>query len=338
MVNQFLFGMTKNGEAVHAFRLTNRRGMSVTVLDYGCTLQSVCIPHRDGLLDVCLGYDSVEEYEQNDGYLGAVIGRYAGRIPDAHLVLDGNGYPLFPNDGVNSLHGGAIGFDKHLFASEVGEDFVRLTYRSPDGEEGFPAALRVCVTYTLTEDNALRLTLCGVSDGLTVWNPTNHAYWNLNGHGSGSVLDHILMIPASAYVPVDATLIPLGTEAPVSGTPFDFRSPRVLCDGFLDERIRSGNGYDHSFVLDDGTITLCGNSGVGMQILTDCRAVQLYTANFLGKRRGKGGAVYAPHEAVCLETESRQLARHAPIPEESLLLPGEEKIHTTEYRFIPLGR
>ena len=334
MVTQSVFGITQSGKTVHAYRLKNQHGLAVTVLDYGCTLQSVCVPHAGTCIDVCLGYDTIEEYEQNDGNMGAVIGRYAGRIPDSVLTLGEKRYPLFANDGKNHLHGGKIGFDRHVFAGEVSENSVRFTYVSPDGEEGYPAALSVSVTYLLTEDNELRMTLSAVSDGLTVWNPTNHAYWNLNGQGSGSALEHVLTIPASRFVPVDQKLIPLSESAPVEGTPFDFRSPRVLKEGFASPVIADGNGYDHSFLLDGNPITLCGNRGISMQIETDCRAVQLYTANFLGERRGKNGTVYLPHTAICLETESRQLMRHAPIPEESVVTPNTVKTHTTAYRFF----
>lgn len=338
MVKRYPFGTTSGGDAVTAYCLENGCGMRVTVLDYGCTLQSVCVPAGEETLDVCLGYDTIAAYERNDGYLGAVIGRYAGRIPGAVLTLGGKRFALLKNDGENHLHGGAVGFDKHIFAAECTDDSVCFTYRSPDGEEGYPAALSVSVTYTLRQDNTLILTLCGVSDGLTVWNPTSHAYWNLNGHQSGTALDHTLSIDAGAFVPVDSHLIPIGITQPVDGTPFDFHTPRVLRDGFKDDVILKGNGYDHSLILDSGRMELCGNNGVCMQIKTDCRAVQLYTANFLSERCGKGGAVYAPHNAVCLETESRQLFKGAPIPDESLMLPGKTKTHTTEFRFLYRGR
>lgn len=330
MVDRFVFGTTKHGETVTAFRLSNRNGMSVTVLDYGCTLQSVCVPHRGTLVDVCLGYDTAADYEENDAYVGAVIGRYAGRIPDGRIILGETTYRLAQNDGTNHLHGGLIGFDKRIFSASVTDHSVCFTYRSHDDEEGYPSSLSVSAMYMLTEDNALRLVLRGIADGLTVWNPTSHAYWNLNGHNSGNALDHLLTIPSETYVPVDAQLIPIGIEAPVSGTPFDYRTPHAIHERFE----KTDGGYDHSFVLSDNPIELCGNNGIRMQILTDCRTVQLYTSNFLATRRGKNGATYAPHQAICLETESRPMMRNAPIPEESILLPNTVKTHTTVFRFF----
>ena len=334
MVKEQVFGVTEQGETVHSYCIKNNRGVSVTVLDYGCTLQSVRIPLNGKDVDICLGYDTIREYEQNDGYLGAVIGRYAGRIPDSVLFLNGQSYPLYRNDGVNHLHGGRIGFNKRVFQAEAKDSSVMFRYVSPDGEEGYPASLSVSVTYLLTDDNVLRIVFRGVSDGMTVWNPTNHAYWNLNGHQSGSVLSHELKIPADCYVPVDRTLIPIDHAHGVSGTPYDFRNTKPILKGFQDPEIKDANGYDTSFILSNGFIELSGNIGIQMRINTDCKAIQLYTANNLSERIGKDGAFYKPHDAICIETESRQMLRGCQIPEESILNPNAVKEHMTEFMFL----
>lgn len=334
MLSKELFGTTSYGVPVTLFRITNQNGISVAVLNYGCTLQSVCLPHHGAPIDVCLGYDTIEAYETNDGYLGAMIGRYAGRIPDAALVLDAHRYLLCRNDGVNHLHGGRIGFDRHVFRASTSENSVEFSYTSPNLEEGYPSTLSVTVRYTLTENDTLRIECEGIADGLTVWNPTNHAYWNLNGHDSGSVLSHTLRIAADRYVPVDRNLIALGYEKGVDGTPYDFRTAKQLSDGFLTNEIRASSGYDHCFVFSEGEAELKGNCGIRMQIRTDCKAVQVYTANFLSERFGKHGAVYRPHDAICLETESRPMMRIGTIPEESQLFPFQRKTHCTEFRFI----
>lgn len=334
MIRESVFGVTQRGQIVHSYRISNGNGMSVTVLDYGCTLQSVVLSHRGKSIDICLGYDTIQEYEQNDGYLGAIIGRYAGRIPDGILPLGNRLFRLYRNDGENHLHGGRVGFDKAVFRTETTDSSVTLYYDSDDGEEGYPSALSVSVTYQLSDDDILSVICRGISDGLTAWNPTSHAYWNLNGHSSGSVLSHKLQIAADRFVPVDSALIPIDCEHDVSGTPFDFRKTRLISDGFKDQYILERNGYDHSFVLSDGKIEFIGENGIRMLMLTDCRAVQMYTSNFLSERNGKDGAIYHPHDAICLETESRQLFRNQPLPEESVLQPNQPKQHTTTFRFI----
>lgn len=334
MVSKQIFGVTKDGKTVFIYRITNQNGLSAAVLDYGCTLQSVVIPHRGKQIDVCLGYDTIRAYEQNDGYLGALIGRYAGRIPGAVLHLGNKNYPLYQNDGVNHLHGGRIGFDQKVFHAETTDSSVCFTALSPDGEEGYPATLSVSVTYELTDNDILRIRCCGCADGVTAWNPTNHAYWNLNGHQSGSALSHKLRIPAERYVPVGKDLIPLSEERDVSGTPYDFRNGQTIADGFKKPCIREANGYDHSFVLSSDTIELEGTSGICMQVITNSKAVQLYTANFLSERIGKGDVIYHPHDAVCLETQARQILKNGVIPEESLLAANTLKEHITAYRFL----
>ncbi|MBQ5992399.1 MAG: galactose mutarotase [Clostridia bacterium] len=322
MVTKKLFGVAKDGLEVYAYTIANGRGIAVTVLDYGATLQSVVLPHKGERVDVVLGYDTIEAYEQNDGYLGASVGRFAGRIPDSILRIGDQAFSVTPNEGKNQLHGGIAGFDKRVWHAEAGGDSVTFSLFSPDGEEGYPGNLRCAASYTLNDD-ALTLVYRGESDRTTAWNPTNHAYWNLNGHDAGDARKHLLEIPADRYVPVGPDMIASEGEADVAGTRFDFRTLREI-----------GDAYDNSFVLSGSPVRLRGNGGVGMEIETDCKAVQFYSTKFLGKRNGKDGAQYGPFGAICLETEGRQIQRNASVCEESILYANEPKTHTTRIRFL----
>lgn len=316
MITKRFFGTTKNGEDVHAYTLENDRGIAVTVLDYGATLQSVVLTHKGERIDVLLGYDTIEEYEQNDGYLGASIGRYAGRIPDAILRIGEDAFPVTANEGRNQLHGGNKGFDKSVWQARINDKrTVQFDLASSDGDEGFPGDLKTSVVYRLYSDT-LEILTWARSDRVTAWNPTNHAYWNLNGHDAGDTRKHLLEIPADRYVPVGPDMIPSDGEADVAGTRFDFRTLREI-----------GDTYDNSFVLSGSPIRLWGNRGIGMEITTSCSAVQFYNAKFLGERNGKGGTQYGPFGAVCLETQGRQALRNRPIAQENVI--------STEYFLDP---
>lgn len=323
MVTKRLFGVTKAGFEASAYTISNDRGIAVTVLDYGATLQSVVLPHRGERVDVVLGYDTIEEYERNDAYLGASIGRFAGRIPDAVLRIGDAAFSVTPNERGNHLHGGKLGFDKRVWNARCAEHSVEFELTSPDGDEGYPGTVRLCASYTLFEDTLI-VRYAGEADRETAWNPTNHAYWNLNGHGFGDARAHMLELPADRYFPVDSDMLPVAGETDVSGTRFDFRKKREI-----------GGAYDHCFVLSGEPIRLFGNRGIGMEIHTDCKAVQFYTAEYLTERKGKSGARYSPFGAVCLETQGRQTERNASVAEENILKPHPffgERI--TEYRFI----
>ncbi len=323
MVTKKLFGQTSDGKHVYAYTIKNRSGIAVTVLDYGATLQSVVLPHKGKDLDIVLGYDTLEEYMLNDGYLGASIGRYAGRIPDAKLMIGNEAFPVTANEGKNQLHGGRIGFSHRIWFAKHTKNAVCFDLLSPDGDEGYPGMARFYAIYTLKR-NKLVITYRAESDRISAWNPTNHAYWNLDGHGAGDARMHRLELPADRYVPVGPDMIPTGDKADVSGTRFDFRTIRKI-DG----------AYDHNFVLHKGPIRLYGSSGVGMEITTDCTAVQFYTAEFLSERKGKQGAACGPFGAVCLETEGRQAQRNKPIADENVLSrPGSRKSRKTTYCFI----
>ena len=329
MVTKRHFGVTKNGTDVYAYTMTNGRKISVTVLDYGATLQSVVLPHKGGFVDIVLGYDTIEEYEQNDGYLGASIGRFAGRIPDSLLRIGNDVFPVTANEGKNQLHGGNVGFDKRVWNDPdcniqlKEKNVVQLSVVSYDGEEGYPGNVRFITEYVL-KGNSLEVMYLGLTDRMTAWNPTNHAYWNLNGHDAGDTRGHRLEIPADHYVPVGPDAIPTSGETDVTGTRFDFRTMREI-----------GDTYDHSFVLSGSPITLIGNRGIGMEIRTNCKAVQFYNAKYLSERKGKGGAIYRPYGAVCLETEGRQTQRDMTIAEENILVPQmmfDQRI--TKYKFL----
>ena len=245
------FGTLPDGQTVEAIVLTNGNGMRVRILADGALVQELTVPGRDGPADVVLGYDGMEGYLKASNYFGASVGRYANRIGAGRFSLGNRTYQLAANDGPNALHGGVQGFDKHLWtiadtATDADGASVTLTYLSPDGEEGYPGALSVSATYRLTETNELSIEYRATTDAPTIVNLTNHSYFNLAGASAGvSILDQVLTIPADAYTPVDATLIPTGEFRPVAGTAFDFRSPIRIGDRIRDggdEQLRVGRG------------------------------------------------------------------------------------------------
>lgn len=300
------FGRTAAGEPVTAFTLKNESGMAVTVLDYGATVQALAVPNgAGGFTDVALGYDTVAEYESRDGYLGATIGRVGNRIGGARFSLGGAEYVLAKNDGENHLHGGVRGFDKRMWSCDAREDRLVFSRLSPDGEEGYPGALQVSVTFTLTADNALVIAYDALSDKDTLVNLTNHTYFNLNG--GGAVLDHLLQVNAQRFCENDGGCLPTGRLLPVAGTPFDFRAAKPIGRdiGADCEQLRRGGGYDHNFVLSgtDAATLYSPVSGVEMTVTTDMPGMQVYSANGLSARPGKDGQSMGPRDAVCLETQ-----------------------------------
>lgn len=305
------------------YTLENASGMKVSLCDLGAAVQSLFAPDRDGkLCDVVLGYDTPEEYLKNDGYLGAVVGRYANRISSASFALGGRRYTLTANEGQNTLHGGT-GFSLKRFSAQGEYDHVRFEYLSHDGEDGFPGELSFSVTYTLTEQNELLIDYEAVSDADTVLSPTNHSYFDLGGRGD--ILSHELMINADYYLPVDDELIPTGEKRFVAGTDFDFRSQRAIRHGF----------FDHCFCLDGEPCAVLYDpmSGRRLTVTTDLPAVQLYCAGGLGKRLGKGGAVYGKNSAVCLETQFYPDSPNRPEFPSCLLKKGETFKSRTVYKF-----
>jgi aldose 1-epimerase len=340
------FGTAPSGEKVEVFTLTNASGMEVQVLSYGGIVKSIRVPDRHGkFADVVLGFDSMDGYATNPPYFGALVGRYANRIGKAQFTLDGKTYKLAANNGVNSLHGGLKGFDKAVWHAEPfekgGDAGVVLTHTSPDGDEGYPGALSVRATFTLTKANELMLDYSATTDKPTVLNLTHHDYFNLAGEGSGNVLGHVVMINADRYSPVDATLIPLPKPASVAGTPFDFRKPtpigaRIDMD---DPQLKYGGGYDHNFIINrkGNGLTLAArveepNSGRVLEVRTTEPGVQFYSANSLDAV-GKSGHAYKKRDAFCLETQHFPDSPNEPMFPTTTLRPGQTFHSVTVYAF-----
>ncbi len=340
-LKQELFGRTAAGAPVRRYTLTNGR-VAVAVLDRGVTLQSVTVPGREGPVDVLLGYDDVRSYEENDGYLGAFVGRVANRIAGGRFCLAGAEYALACNNGPNHLHGGLDGFDRRLFTlTEEGPEHLAFVLESEAGDQGYPGAVHVEVRLQLLEDG-FSLAWKAEADEPTLFGPSCHAYWNLAGQGSGGVLDQQLKLFAAAYTPVDATLIPTGEVRGVAGTPFDFTAAKPLGREIAapDPQLGFGGGYDHNFVLqgETGVPHPCAEAyspatGVCMRMDTTLPGVQLYTGNCLEEVQGKGGAAYGRHSGFCLEPQYFPDAVHRPEFEQNLLLPAKPQRHVTTWRF-----
>lgn len=306
------------------FKIKNESGASVCVTDLGASVQSIIVPDRNGTLgDVVLGYDTPQEYLDNDGYFGASVGRYANRIAGASFTLEGLTYKLTANEGENTLHGG-VGFSKRRFGvTGVGESSVCFEITDTDLNDGFPGNVTVTVCCELTDNNALKISYTAVSDRDTVLNLTNHSYFNLAGRGD--ILSHELKINADKYLPVDDELIPTGEIRPVDGTDFDFRKLRRIDKGF----------YDHCFVLNGGFCAELYDPGSGRKMLvsTEMPAVQFYAGGATGHRNGKNGSVYGKNSALCLETQFYPDSPNRPDFPSTVLKAGETYSSTTVYEF-----
>ena len=336
------FGVTGDGRAVTRWTLANDAGMTVRVLSYGCTIQSIVVPDRDGHpVDVVLGYDDLAGYEAGSCWFGALVGRYANRIQNAVFSLNGKTYALPENDGPNHLHGT---FERRVFDAAAQGDTLVLRYVSPDGEEGFPGTLTVTVGYTLTEDNALRLAYRAVTDADTVVNLTNHSYFNLSGAGSGDVLDHRLQLDASRFTEGNEQTLPTGRILSVAGTALDFRAEKPIGRDLddADPILRLCGGYDHNLILDRGEgLARAGTAyspatGIEMSFATTQPGVQLYTGNFVDGDAapcGKGGVRYPKRGGFCLESQHFPDSPNCPHFPSTVLRPGEEYREITEYRF-----
>jgi aldose 1-epimerase len=313
-VQKASFGKTADGAAVDIYTISGKNGVEARISTYGATLVSLKVPDRTGKLgNVVLGFDSVDNYVKGVPFFGATIGRYGNRIALGKFTLDGKSYQLPTNDGPNSLHGGTKGFDKRLWKAEAGKDAVKLTYVSADGEEGYPGALTVTVTYTLKADNSLTISYDATTTKPTVVNLTNHSYFNLSGNPETPITGEVLKINADAFTPVSSTLIPTGVLKPVAGTPFDFRTATTIGTRIeaKDEQLLFGKGYDHNWVLNKakaGGLTSAAVlsdpvSGRVMEVKTLEPGLQFYSGNFMdGKPAGKG-TVYKHRTGLCLETQ-----------------------------------
>ncbi len=300
------FGSLQDGTPVTAARLENTRGSAAVILDYGATVQSLVVPDACGVpVDVVLGYDTAGEYERGGCYFGATIGRVGNRIGGARFSLNGEIHTLEKNDGDNHLHGGVRGFDKRMWHMAEQDGSIVCDRLSPDGEEGYPGNLSVRVTFTLTEDNALRIQYDAETDRDTPVSLTNHSYFNLNG--GGSALEHRLQINAERFCENDESCLPTGKLLSVGGTPFDFRTEKKIGAEICADHIQlcRFGGYDHNYVLSGSRAALLtgDRSGICLTVETDLPGMQLYTANALTEHTGKKGRTMGPHGAVCLETQ-----------------------------------
>ncbi|MFJ6072600.1 aldose epimerase family protein [Streptomyces sp. NPDC093065] len=343
-----LFGRLADGTKVYRWSLENG-GTRMKVLSYGGVVQCLEIPDRRGrYANVSLGFDNLDDYVARSPHFGALIGRYGNRIAKGRFTLDGTSYQLSVNDGENSLHGGALGFDYRVWDVEPftrGSDTgLVLHYTGVDGEMGYPGTLRTKVTYTLTRRGDWRIDYEATTDRATVVNLTSHVYWNLAGEGSGTVEDHELTVAASRFTPTDAGLIPTGELARVSGTPFDFRRSKPVGRDIRDAhpQLVTAKGFDHNWVLDKGVTdrpehvaTLRENtSGRTLRIATDQPGLQFYSGNFLdGTLTGTGGSLYRQSDALCLETQHFPDSPNHPSFPSTVLRPGETYRTSTVHSF-----
>jgi len=338
------WGQTQDGTPVKLFTLSNSKGMVAKITTYGAIITEIRVPDRNGKSgNVVLGFDKLDQYLKGHPFFGAVAGRVGNRIAKGRFTLDGHEYKLAVNNGPNHLHGGIKGFDKVVWNAKplhanAKETALQLSYLSKDGEEGYPGNLAVTVTYTLTEENELRIDYSAKTDKATPVNLTNHSYFNLAE--SGTILDHELMINADRYTVTDDTLIPTGEIAPVAGTPLDFRKPTPIGARF-DQIQKKPKGYDDNFVLNSGGKALAlaarvyePKTGRVMEVLTTQPGVQLYTGNFLdGKLTGPNGQVYAQHTGFCLETQHFPDSVNHPNFPSTILRPGQSFKSTTIFKF-----
>jgi aldose 1-epimerase len=340
-VVQAPFGQLPDGAAVSQFTLTNAHGMVAKIIDFGAIVTELHVPGRDGeLADVVLGFDSLDPYLGENPYFGALIGRYGNRIAGGRFELDGEAHQLDLNDGANNLHGGAGGFYKVKWTAQPDGEGLTLTYRSVDGEQGYPGNLDVTVRYELTDDNELLMTCSAITDRATPVNLTQHSYFNLAGEGD--ILAHELMIRSDMFTPIDSALIPTGALAPVAGTPFDFRSPRPIGERIAqpDKQLRHGAGYDHNFVLDKlpGRMGLAARvrdpaSGRVLELFTEEPGVQFYSGNFLdGSLAGKGRD-YPHRSGFCLEPQHFPDSPNQPAFPATILRPGERYMTESRFKF-----
>jgi aldose 1-epimerase len=344
MVTTENFG-TFEGNEVSLFTLTNKKGDVIKLTNYGAAIVEINVPDRDGnKANVTFGYETFEGYLAGDAYFGKVVGQYANRVANGKFTLDEVEYTLALNNGPNSLHGGPTGWHSRAWTAEVlkNTDFpaVKFTYSKPDMEEGYPGNVVAEVVYTWTDENEIIMDYKVTTDRRTVINITNHAYFNLHGTGNGDILDHEAVIRASAFTPVDSTLIPTGELRPVEGTPFDFRTPHLIGERIGEDydQLLLGGGYDHNYVLDNleevDAEVYDPSTGRVIQVITDQPGVQLYTGNFLdGTQTGRGGKVYQYRSGFCLETQHYPDSPNQASFPSVILTPEEPFLSSTTYRF-----
>ena len=343
-MRQRSFGQNKKGEAAALYTFENKNGMVMEVSDFGATLYSLVLPDKDGKpLDVVLGYDDPAGYEGPSGtFFGATVGRNANRIKNGRFTINGKEYCLDQNQGENNLHSGLDFYSFRIWDTKaVTDNSITFSLFSPDGDQGYPGDVHIDVTYTLTDDNEVRIDYYGVPSQDTILNLTNHSYFNLNGHASGDILGHEVWMDADAYTRLDAASIPTGEILPVEGTPMDFRTKKTVGRDINQpyEALILGKGYDHNWVLNNqGRLAKIAElssdeSKIRMEVYTDLPGVQIYTANYVEHEKGKDHAVYECRQGICFETQYFPDAvnhTHFPSP---VCRAGETYRTTTVYRF-----
>lgn len=347
-VTERVFGELSSGQDVRIFRLENEKGAYAEVMEYGAILVKLCVPDKDGVLtDVVLGYDHVKQYEENSCFFGAVIGRNGNRIKDGRFKINGKEICLAQNENNNNLHSGPDGFEKKMWkVQDISDEKNSVTFTriSPDGENGFPGEFQVFVKYEFTEDNELCIQYRGISSEDTVANLTNHSYFNLAGEGSGKILDQYLTIHAKDYTPVqDRCSIPTGEYAKVEGTPMDFTKAKPIGQDIEADfqQLKFTGGYDHNYVTDNyskGNVRTiasawCKETGILMNVTSDCPCVQLYAGNFIKQEKGKNGHIYNERDGFCLETQTEPNAVNEEFFHSPIVCAGDVYSSKTAYCF-----
>lgn len=340
------FSRNIDGKEVQLYFLKNKNGLEMAVTNYGAKVVSLLVPDKNGVFeDIVLGFDNIDGYlNAHEPYFGAAIGRYGNRIANGKFTLNGQQYELATNNSPNHLHGGEKGFNAQVWnATQVDDHSIEFSRLSQDGEEGYPGNLQVTMIYSLTDDNEFKITYEAETDQPTVINLTHHSFFNLRGAGNGSINDHVLMINADKYTPVDQTLIPLGKIDLVKGTPMDFSKPTQIGKRVEDnfEQLLFGKGYDHNWVLNEninaGTPAATvwePESGRFMEVFTTEPGLQFYGGNFLdGKDKGKKSKAYEFRSAFCLETQHFPDSPNQPTFPSTVLNPEENYQHTSIYKF-----
>jgi len=344
LLDSTLFSDTINGKEVGLYHIENKNHMSADFTNFGGRIINLLVPNKDGkMIDVVAGFSSLKGFQDSNGPFGATIGRYGNRIAKGTFSIDGTTYHSPTNNGPNMLHGGPMGFQNVIFDVEkLNESTLQFTYLSVDGEMGFPGNLNVKVVYELTDDNALKITYDATTDKKTVVNLTNHAFFNLNGEDSGTILNHQLQFFAKTFTPVDSTLIPTGELRAVKNTAFDFSELTQIGKRIneADEQLKNGKGYDHNFVLDGNgkgkhaAKVIGDKSGVIMDIYTDEPGIQFYSGNFMkGLNTFKSGVKDNYRTAFCLETQHFPNSPNQANFPSTLLNPGETYHTVSEYKF-----
>lgn len=338
--------VTQQGDSTALFVLNNNNGMEVCVTNFGARIVSVLVPDRDGIMrDVVLGFDNIKDYQNVKSDFGASIGRYANRINQGNITIDGEIIQLPQNNYGHCLHGGPNGWQYKVYKPvEVTRNSISFSLFSPDGDENFPGNVNAKVSYTLADDNAIRIEYSATTDAKTVINMTNHSYFNLSGNPSNPAIDHILYINASNFTPVDSTFMTTGEIASVEGTPMDFTTPKAIGRDIENpyQQLRNGKGYDHNWVLDTkGNVNelaaklSCPSTGIAVEVYTNEPGIQIYTGNFLkGNVVGKNGVAYPCRASVCLETQHFPDSPNKPQWPSVLLEPGQKYYSECIYKFV----